>query len=537
MKPEAAPGILLPRCAVAFFIGLILLGALSHMTGAAILDDAYIFARYADNLLQEGIVAWNPGGPPTYGTTSLLYLALVLPFRFLIPGTPALAMGISSATAGIVLLALLALMMRAGSGSIRDGIVGRLLVFGSLAVAVESFSVHFGTGMDTTFAAAFLASYILVVLWHETRGGLDSAILTGLWGSLAFAVRPDLLLFTVGLPLCHAAVAPDRRLRRGGIAILVSILAGLAVQTVCCSHFLHSPLPLSFFAKGMRLYGDFLHAQYRLVGIDQLLSFLSAFWFLWVIVGVDFALQLRDRRRPDATETGLLVSLLLFAIYYGFFVTQIMPYQQRFFHPALPALLFVAARALLRLAGRLPDDVRGAICDSPAIRSIGIAILIGTLFPSAVTVARSFGSRHVRGELFDYDLIDNYQRRGSGYWYRLEAISSLPDDLTLATTEVGLPAAMNPCKAIVDLTGLNETRLAQEGFSADYMLAEYAPDFIYMPHPHYARMTEILISNPGFSRYEYIPAADLGTEMGVALKKGSRHYESMRKIASGVAFP
>src|SRR4029453_7354546 len=41
-------------------------------------DDSYMFVRYADNLRAFHTVAWNPGGAPTYGLTSPLFLSVVL---------------------------------------------------------------------------------------------------------------------------------------------------------------------------------------------------------------------------------------------------------------------------------------------------------------------------------------------------------------------------------------------------------------------------------------------------------------------------
>jgi len=46
-------------------------------------DDAYMFSRYAHNILNNGAIAWNPDGVPTYGATSLLYLAVVTFFTAL----------------------------------------------------------------------------------------------------------------------------------------------------------------------------------------------------------------------------------------------------------------------------------------------------------------------------------------------------------------------------------------------------------------------------------------------------------------------
>ena len=104
----------------------------------------------------------------------------------------------------------------------------------------------------------------------------------------------------------------------------------------------------------------------------------------------------------------------------------------------------------------------------------------------------------------------------------------------MATTEVGIPAAMNPQKIIVDLSGLNETNFVRNGFSADYLFQNYQPDLIYMPHPHYQRTIEQISGHPHFVQsYEYFPASVLGVEMGVALKRDSRYHSEMRAIVKG----
>ncbi|MDP6777923.1 MAG: hypothetical protein QGI83_14290, partial [Candidatus Latescibacteria bacterium] len=52
-------------------------GILARLSAGFVLDDAFMFVRYADRLLADGRLAWNPGGESTYGPTSLLYLAVV----------------------------------------------------------------------------------------------------------------------------------------------------------------------------------------------------------------------------------------------------------------------------------------------------------------------------------------------------------------------------------------------------------------------------------------------------------------------------
>ena len=48
-------------------------------------DDAYMFLRYADNILAGNGFAWNPDGPRTYGCTSIAHAFLVAGARALFP--------------------------------------------------------------------------------------------------------------------------------------------------------------------------------------------------------------------------------------------------------------------------------------------------------------------------------------------------------------------------------------------------------------------------------------------------------------------
>ena len=66
-------GILSLACLVQIFLVV-----LARLDQNRLDDDAYMFVRYARNILNHGAVSWNPGEAPTYGLTSLGYLGLVL---------------------------------------------------------------------------------------------------------------------------------------------------------------------------------------------------------------------------------------------------------------------------------------------------------------------------------------------------------------------------------------------------------------------------------------------------------------------------
>ena len=142
-----------------------------------------------------------------------------------------------------------------------------------------------------------------------------------------------------------------------------------------------------------------------------------------------------------------------------------------------------------------------------------------------MTAARSMGS------LARFTVLDGYRGKWSDYWFRLVEFSALPNDLVIAATEIGHLAALNPEKTVVDLSGLNETEFAHQGFSADFLFQRYRPDLIYMPHPDYRPMLEEITHNPHFTEhYDYFSAHEINVAMGVALWRESRYYPAMRAI-------
>lgn len=358
----------------------------------------------------------------------------------------------------------------------------------------------------------------------------------GAVGWSGFSARPDLLLYSFIVPISIAVSGSDFRTKRDGLLVLGLTAVAVGVQIFFAWRYFNSPLPLSFYAKGARLYGEFLVAQYRFIPVVEFLSYAASYWYLGVLIGADLIFNFKEwKARVSALEKGFLAATGLFVLYYLFFVLQIMPYHQRFYYPTLPAILFLAAQSAVRLSAKLPQSARRELrISSRAARLLTTLFLLGFLFPAALSVSRAIGSQLYKGQFLHFDILDDYRRRGYTYWFRLDAFSALPDDLVMATTEVGIPAAMNPQKTIVDLSGLNETNFVRNGFSADYLFQNYQPDLIYMPHPHYQRTIEQISGHPHFVQsYEYFPASVLGVKMGVALKRDSRYHSEMRAIVKG----
>jgi hypothetical protein len=491
-----------------------------------------MFVRYANNILAHGAVSWNPDGLPTYGLTSNLYLIVVLPIRYLTAADASLVAWLSSCLSGCLFLALLVFLLWrfTPAGPIARSLAV-LLVFYSLAGAAEHFTAHICTGMDTTFALAFLTAYLLVAKRHEETGSNRSAVLMGTLGGLAFSARPDLMLYTTAIPGFLLLFPPNRRARRQALIALAITSLLVACQVLVAAWYLRSPLPLPFYVKSLNRYDPSVYVKYwRIAGL-MLVQYLRSYGLLVGLIAANFVLLAAKRRRPSPVDLGMLTATCAFLVYHRVFVLQIMFFDQRFYYPTLPALAFLAAGGVARIAQELPRAARAWLLRLPRLLYPAIVLQsLVFLFPRMEEAAAGI-SRGWRDPMFVFDLEENYRRAYSRYWFRLDRFMALPDDLVMATTEVGRPAVMSPGKAIVDLAGLHETHFAHHGFSAEWLFREYQPDLIYMPLPLYRRMLEQIRAHPRFVEgYDYYPRKALGARMGIALRRDSPHYGAMREI-------
>ena len=144
-----------------------------------------MFVRYADNVLRDGKLAWNPGGEAVYGLTAPLFLAVVIPMRLVFPAAPALAAQASSLLCGFVFVLLLAaLVKRCAEPDSAGRFVIALLVLCPTLLLDRMIVTHFLSGMDTTFALAALTAFLLLAVRAENkadrlRGRSCSALIGG----------------------------------------------------------------------------------------------------------------------------------------------------------------------------------------------------------------------------------------------------------------------------------------------------------------------------------------------------------------------
>ncbi len=505
-----------------------------------LVDDSLMFGRYAGNFLNSGQLNWNPGGPATYGLTSSLFLVVVIPLRFLLGDNPGAVDLLSSTFSSLAFLVLMVFLLLSFGRSRIAAKAVILLTFVTFVSSSNRLDLHTTSGMDTTFALTWLTAYIwLWKAWEKSPSRTKNMAL-GVMGGLTFWARPDLMLYTLLIPLAVFIFATPA-LRRPTLTILGITIAVLAGVLVFNTVYLHSTLPLPFYAKSLGIYGASYAAIYDGMAQDLLFSFLKSYRFLIGLIVVGLFVNLKTPWcKLAGLEIGLGVATILFLLYYWGWVIPIMGYDQRFYYPTLPALVWLAARSADTLADKswlllkrwLQNPARrwqllvGLVGLSEATALLFCIKAVYTYVPANLNAAIAV---HSVGQ---FSIADNYQTLNySRTWYRLDQFSSLPDDMVIATTEMGYPAAMNPYKTLIDMAGLNETDFAHQPFSADLLFATYKPDLIYMPHRDYVEMLANLTSNQYFQQhYDYYSAEYVNTSFGLAIWRDSKYYQQMKNI-------
>ncbi|WP_437579566.1 hypothetical protein [Sorangium sp. So ce887] len=519
---------------------------------ATLWDDAYMFQRYARNVVAGHGVSWNPHGPPTYGLTSLAFLAAAVPLHLITGGNTSLAAMLQSLVCGPVLLVLLVLLVLRAAG---DGKVARLSCAALVAfcVARSTLTDHFVSGMDTSFGLCFLTAYLLLALRLLGAARVAGGAALGAFGGLAFSVRPELTAYAVLVPLALVVLERDRTRRRFGLAALAATAGVLALHLGVAKLYFGSPLPLPFYAKSTNLYGTGILRAYRGRPTIDLVDWLDFFWPLFAVLALDVLVGLGARQAApgapagegqrtgprawwsasSAFDKGVLAATLLCLAYSWLFVVPIMGFSQRFYYAPLPGLIYLACRSAARLARTLSDSLgQPAPAFMPVAAVAALASLWLHLSAPLTTAGKDLAGAVAANRLGHFNVAKHGSTSGpQKYWFAIDRVSTLPDDLVIATTEVGMLGAMNLKKTIVDLAGLNDRRFALEPFSADRLFKAYKPDLIYMPHPHYVKMIDDLEAHPEMSRYVVYSQKKLGTaQFGIAVRRESPYFERLQQI-------
>lgn len=483
-----------------------------------VLDDGFMGFRYVHNLLQGGGISWNIQDGPVYGMTSLLFLNMDFLAHLVFPNNAVKAAMLSTTIPGLIFLFAVAKFgFSLQLQSKRAGWIAAAVLLAPIAFAFNYFAGHLLSGVDTCFTLLLLFPY-LVLLRNAFAGPARRTTWIGVYGGLLYAVRPDLLVFSVGIPGLMLLIG-SREQRAVSARLLIATLTVVAGELLLAQLYFGSPVPLPFYVKGLKRYGPEIYRELAKTPAQELKDFVISYWPYLILACCSFGNG--GRRRIHA---GIAICTLLFAGYYRFFVLQVLHADQRFYYPCLPALIILSGAGLEYLArgrGRFKIRRKHVAIAALAASAWTLAIYIPRLVEQINTPRGPFTTEEWEQNKFD-------QHR----WFKLDELAKLPGSLQVATTEVGLPGVMLPNDRLIDLAGLHETYFAKFGFSARRLFTHYNPDWIYMPYPAYRDMIADIRADPAFRHYLFLDPKQTGSYLGVAINRRSPRFPELMRVGN-----
>ncbi len=470
-------------------------------------DDALMFVRYTDHVRSGYGLSWNPGGPHTFGLTSLSWFGVAWLASFL-PGN-----AVAKLVGGSCLLGLAACIVLAFAPRARQrNSVSPVVLFPLIALPLmlhADFVVSLTNGMETMLAFLLLSVFVLAVQRVLAAPRITRAVAVAVLGWLIILTRPEALLCVVAFPVCWWALVQRRQGTRRLIGML-AVLAGLLAATLLWTRlYFGTALPLPVYAKWLRGY-----AGYRL----YLNPFAYSLYFLNMAALPCLVLACLARQTHLRWILAFLLPLLLQCAYL-FTVLQIMGWGGRYYVPYLP-LLFVPALQVLAAATpgwpALTPRRLAALC------VVGFTLNLQESKPLSELVARVVTRHRVVFREPEFQTQATQPLPEVEWWPSCAAFARiagvLPPGALVSSSEVGLLGAARPDLRILDTSGLNDPAIAQHGFSAKQVL-DAQPDLIWMIHPDYTRDFGDLSAEPSLLQRYTLYAHALN--FGVAVRKDS----------------
>jgi hypothetical protein len=517
--------ILVLAALVVYYINLV------QVKGPTTFDDAYMFIRYADNFLAGHGIAWNPDGVQTYGTTSILYLAIITLARSVLQSVSAGALlAILSASFGLPAIAILAYTCsRFASSSLpKNSFLIFAIIFTGYFVISPAFLFHMTSGMDTTLSFlcnAFLAFSIAGLIREKNKYQLFLG-LSVLASYLAYAARPDNIFYVFVFPLLAIILlSEDDRIRR-----LVNfygwLLLLLVVDTLVKFLLFGDPLPLSFYAKTSGYYEGYSGA-YKWNPFSYLFEF-GAFVLPFLVI-----IAYSASKQTCKLLAAFAIPVFLTFVYY-FSVVQIMGFEARYYFPSAPFLIVVS---FLMLDAHLKSEADHVYGEKTQYRIFRLAVIFLVIAIFSQSTLKSLAADSHKASVIastktyapstQYTIASSRPLPERGTWYMVLTITKiskmLPQGTTFAQSEYGYVGANAPNIQIIDIVGLHDPYFAHNGFSVNQFL-ERKPDLIWFPHSDYTKITSSIIDSKEFwEQYDYYPGA---FDFGLAIRKDSPNYET-----------
>lgn len=459
-------------------------------------DDAWIVARYADNLAQHGRLTWNLDGGAVEGFTSLssTLVAALASLLHVAPVSALQALGMGALLLSGVLVLVLGRALRAPPPA------AALVAAAHLTMAEHT--THATSGLETEPFIA-LGLVMLIALARALRGPRASVLPLAVAAFVLTVTRPEGAAASVA---ALAAVAFSRRNDRAALQDAArSWGAGFGVpmvSTLAWRYLTYGALvPNTFFAK---------RAAWNAAHLRDLAAVANRHFVDLVFVGLATALvcAVVRRRAPWLPPRERLIvfvsasSLGAVALVYAR-TEPVMDYAHRFAMHDLPwidALSLVAATAAVRGLRRVPGST---------------ALALGALLALATASAALRGVAELPNEM----------TRMTVYEASTAALYRPMLDWILANTEASATIAVYPDAGIIpyetrrrtiDFGRLNDAYLAREArFPEDFVAYFFArePDVLVVSQRDAGRLwdeaADAIVADPRFQeRYALVLRRD-----------------------------
>jgi len=429
-------------------------------------DDAYISARYARNLVRGYGLVYNPGERVMGYTNLSLTLIETLVEQFGLDGV--LAAKIVGVAAGAGVLGLTFLLARKAGGAVGAATlaIAFLAVYPPLAISAVM-------GIETTLFVLFLLMFLLLFLRFLDRPGgaaFQFFLAASLW--MATVTRPEGLgVALLSLVLSIAGIRPSGRvaIRPIGWGAIYGLM--LAPVLIWLSVYYGSPVPNTFFAKTA---SGWMPEKY-LAGLVYVFMWLTDYQTLLLLLPPLLgALKVRGSERAVVLAV-FLAFYMAYVIYAG---GDWMP-GYRFLLPAMPLYFILASLGLDRVWQILRSHLL------PAGHLWGIVLFLCFVTLSLPTM--------VKEDQYVLSRAQGYQQAhfAVGMWLR----ENSSPDASVALMDIGLIGYVSD-RYVLDITGLTSrevARIAHRGGGwtlapeevaiqvADYVLSR-EPDYIVLAH-------------------------------------------------------
>lgn len=472
-------------------------------------DDAYMFVRYADHLLQGFGHSWNIGEIAIYGSTSIFYVLQVALIR---------ALGVFNATETVVLLssfwALAAVAVLAKTCSVLLCLASFSKSFSLLLLALmfcSPFLYHANTGMDTTLSLFFISLLIYCSLSSGVNPNFYKTLVLAVVAFLAIAARPDNAIVALALPCLMLLSFVKRPWCHIGLFVGVAFLL-IALDLWLKNMLLHDPLPLAFYAKRSGFYQGY-KGHFMWNPVSYLLMFL--------VSGLPYVVFWRKPEKHTAYKlAGVFLLPLGLTLAYYFTVVQVMGHLARYYFPFLPLLMVYCLTTLALYQSQSTqkiDKKRSLKQLFYAVVLLVLALPLPALYEQYLQPASTpYKSQTTKPSARETNL--PLLPRWQVITELAKFAQSLPEGTRFAMSEYGYIGAKASGLHIIDLLGLHDRYIAHRGFSADYVLAQ-KPDVIWLAHSHYSRINGLIIDHHEFQKhYQFYPGAFI---YGFAIRKDS----------------